>query len=244
MQCAARLGSDAVAEMLRRLDVRYIALVPGSSYRGLHDSLVNYLGNRDPKMLGVCTRSTPSRSRTAMPGDRAADGGRGAFRRRADARHHGDLQHLVQPAAGRILGATGPGDSELRRPWIDWIHTAKDQGALIHNYSKWDDEPRSVQGVVESVMRAHQIASTQPYGPTYVCLDVALQEQAIEGEVRFPDVERFTPGLPPAPAAEAVEERRGFYRAKKPSRGAGFSSRRWQARSRSRGAGCGRAHRH
>ena len=105
-----------------------------------------------------------------------------------------------------ILGATGPGDAELRRPWIDWIHTAKDQAALIRNYSKWDDEPRSVQGVVESVMRAHQIASTQPYGPTYVCLDVALQEMAIEGEVKFPDVERFAPGLPPAPAAEAVEE--------------------------------------
>src|SRR5215203_7530543 len=46
-------GSDVVAEMLRRLDLRYIALVPGSSFRGLHDSLVNYLGNRDPKML-VC----------------------------------------------------------------------------------------------------------------------------------------------------------------------------------------------
>ena len=105
-----------------------------------------------------------------------------------------------------ILGATGPGDAELRRPWIDWIHTAKDQAALIRNYSKWDDEPRSVQGVVESMMRAYQIAATQPYGPTYVCLDVALQEVAIEGEVKFPDVERFTTGLPPAPAAEAVEE--------------------------------------
>ena len=133
-----------------------------------------------------------------------------------------------------ILGATGPGDAELRRPWIDWIHTAKDQAALIRNYSKWDDEPRSVQGVVESVMRAHQIASTQPYGPTYVCLDVALQEQAIEGEVKFPDVERFAPGLPPAPAAEAVEEAaRLLVDAKKPVILMGRVSRSesdWQAR--------------
>ena len=44
-------GSDAVAAMLRGLDVPFIALVPGSSYRGLHDSLVNYLGNRAPQMI-------------------------------------------------------------------------------------------------------------------------------------------------------------------------------------------------
>ena len=44
-------GSDAVAELLRRLDLGYVALNPGASYRGLHDSLVNYLGNRDPQLL-------------------------------------------------------------------------------------------------------------------------------------------------------------------------------------------------
>ena len=66
-QIAIEWGSDAVAELLRRLDLRYIALVPGSSYRGLHDSLVNYSGNRDPQMLSACTRSTRSRSRTATP---------------------------------------------------------------------------------------------------------------------------------------------------------------------------------
>lgn len=46
-------GSDAIAEQLSRLDLKYIALVPGSSYRGLHDSLVNYKGNAAPEML-VC----------------------------------------------------------------------------------------------------------------------------------------------------------------------------------------------
>ena len=204
-QCA--WGSDAVAEMLRRLDVRYIALVPGSSYRGLHDSLVNYLGNRDPKMM-VCLHEEHA---VAIAHGYA----KVTERPMAVAVHSGvGLMHASMaiyniwcnrlPAV--ILGATGPGDAELRRPWIDWIHTAKDQAAIIRNYSKWDDEPRSVMGVIEAVTRAHQIASTQPYGPTYVCLDVALQEQAIEGEVKFPDVDRFAPGLPPAPAAEAVEE--------------------------------------
>lgn len=46
-------GSDAIAEQLSRLDLKYIALVPGSSYRGLHDSLVNYKGNASPEML-IC----------------------------------------------------------------------------------------------------------------------------------------------------------------------------------------------
>ncbi len=44
-------GSDAVALMLRELDLPYVALNPGASYRGLHDSLVNLLGNRQPQML-------------------------------------------------------------------------------------------------------------------------------------------------------------------------------------------------
>ena len=100
----ARLGwgSDAVAEMLRRLDVRYIALVPGSSYRGLHDSLVNYLGNRDPKML-VCLHEEHAVAIAhgyAKVTERPMAVAR-AFRRRPDARHDGDLQHLVHAAAGR-----------------------------------------------------------------------------------------------------------------------------------------------
>jgi len=200
-------GSDAVAEMLRRLDLRYIALVPGSSYRGLHDSLVNYLGNRDPKML-VCLHEEHA---VAIAHGYA----KVTERPMAVALHSGvGLMHATMAIynvwCARLpvvmLGATGPGDANMRRPWIDWIHTAKDQGALIRNYSKWDDEPRSVPAVVESLLRACQIACTPPCGPTYVCLDVALQEGAIAGEISFPDPARFAAGQAPAPAAEVVED--------------------------------------
>ena len=211
-------GSDVVAEMLRQLDLRYIALVPGSSYRGLHDSLVNYLGNRDPKML-VCLHEEHT---VAIAHGYA----KVTEKPMAVAVHSGvGLMHATMAIYNIwcarlpvvILGATGPGDADIRRPWIDWIHTAKDQGALIRNYSKWDDEPRSVPAAIESMLRAHQIASTQPYGPTYVCLDVALQEEELTKEVKFPDVTRFAPGLPPAPAPEAVEEAAGLLvNAKKP----------------------------
>ena len=169
--------SDAMAEMLRRLDVRYIALTPGASYRGLHDSLVNYLGNRDPQMM-VCLHEEHAVG--------IAQGYAKVTERPMAVALHSNVGLLHATMAifnawcGRapmlILGATGPGDAEERRPWIDWIHTAKDQGALIRNYTKWDDEPRSAGASVESIMRGYQIAATQPYGPTYVCLDVGLQE--------------------------------------------------------------------
>ena len=233
----ARLGwgSDAVAEMLRQLDLRYIALVPGSSFRGLHDSLVNYLGNRDPKML-VCLHEEHA---VAIAHGYA----KVTEKPMAVALHSGvGLMHATMAIYNMwcarlpvvILGATGPGDADIRRPWIDWIHTAKDQGALIRNYSKWDDEPRSVPAAIESMLRAHQIASTQPYGPVYVCLDVALQEEPITRPVHFPDVSRFAPGLPPAPAPEAVEQAaQWLVNAKKPVILMGRMSRNtddWQAR--------------
>lgn len=210
--------SDAMAEMLRRLDVRYIALTPGASYRGLHDSLVNYLGNRDPQMM-VCLHEEHAVG--------IAQGYAKVTERPMAVALHSNVGLLHATMAifnawcGRapmlILGATGPGDAEERRPWIDWIHTAKDQGALIRNYTKWDDEPRSAGASVEAIMRGYQIAATQPYGPTYVCLDVGLQETKLDKPINFPDVERHKPGVPPAPAQDAVEEAaRMLVNAKKP----------------------------
>jgi thiamine pyrophosphate-dependent acetolactate synthase large subunit-like protein len=168
---------------------------------------VNYLENRDPKML-VCLHEEHA---VAIAHGYA----KVTERPMAVALHSGvGLMHATMAIYNIwcarlpvvILGATGPGDADIRRPWIDWIHTAKDQAALIRNYSKWDDEPRSVPAAVESMLRAYQIASTPPFGPTYVCLDVALQEEQLTGDVVFPDIARFAPGAPPAPSADVVEE--------------------------------------
>ena len=70
-----------------------------------------------------------------------------------------------------LLGATGPVDADKRRPWIDWIHTARDQGALVRNYTKWDDQPASVGAAPESLLRAVSDGETPPCGPVYVCFD-------------------------------------------------------------------------
>ena len=64
-----------------------------------------------------------------------------------------------------VLGATGPVDAVKRRPWIDWIHTARDQGALIRGYTKWDDQPASPGAAREALLRGTWIANTAPHGP-------------------------------------------------------------------------------
>jgi hypothetical protein len=88
-------GSDIAAEMLRRLDIPFVSLNPGASYRGLHDSLVNHLGNERPAFCSVCTKIIRSPSRMAMRAYRRADGLRAARQRRPAARHDGDVQRLV-----------------------------------------------------------------------------------------------------------------------------------------------------
>jgi thiamine pyrophosphate-dependent acetolactate synthase large subunit-like protein len=198
-------GSDAAAAVLRSLDIPYIALNPGASYRGLHDSIVNYLGNRAPQML------------LSLHDENAVSIAQGYWkasgRMMAAALHSNvGLMHAAMPifnawcdrAPVLIMGATGPWDAAQRRPWIDWIHTCSDQGALIRNYTKWDNQPGSVPAAMEALLRAAQIAQTAPYGPVYVNLDCTLQESKLAALPELPDVSRYAPPAPVQPAPETV----------------------------------------
>src|SRR5262249_5435249 len=101
-----------------------------------------------------------------------------------------------------ILGATGPLDATRRRPWVDWIHTARDQAAMIRHYIKWDDLPASIPATYESLLRAALITSTPPWGPVYVLLDAGLQEARYESSEPLPKPDRFQPvGAPVPPQA-------------------------------------------
>ena len=202
---AMEWGSDAVAELLRRLGLPYIALVPGSSYRGLHDSLVNYNGNRDPQLL-VCLHEEHA---VAIAHGYAKVTGQPL----AVAIHSNvGLMHASMAIYNAycdrvpmlIIGATGPVDAARRRPWIDWIHTSGDQGALIRPYSKWDDQPGSVEAALNSLARAHTITREAPSAPTYVCLDVSLQEQPLTAPPAIPDVQRDRSPRSHGPDATAV----------------------------------------
>jgi thiamine pyrophosphate-dependent acetolactate synthase large subunit-like protein len=211
-------GSDALAELLSRLDLRYLALVPGSSYRGLHDSLVNYTGNRDPRML-VCLHEEHA---VAIAHGYAKVAGRPM----AVALHSNvGLMHATMAIYNAwcdrvpmlIVGATGPVDAARRRPWIDWIHTSADQGALIRPYVKWDDQPASVEAALDSLAQAYSITRAAPSAPVYVCLDVSLQEQRLPAPPAIPDVRRDRSPRSHGPDAQAVRTTLDFLgRARRP----------------------------
>ncbi len=200
-------GSDAIAAMLRALDIPYLALNPGASYRGLHDSIVNYLGNDRPQML-LCLHEE---SAVAIAHGYAKASGRmmGAVLHSNVGLMHGSMA-IFNAWCDRvpmlILGATGPWDAARRRPWIDWIHTASDQGALVRDYTKWDNQPASVPAAYEALMRAAQMANTAPRGPTYINLDAALQEAKIGPLPALPDVSRFSPPPPVRPSESVLKE--------------------------------------
>ena len=200
-------GSDAIAAMLRALDIPYLALNPGASYRGLHDSIVNYLGNERPQML-LCLHEE---SAVAIAHGYAKASGRmmGAVLHSNVGLMHGSMA-IFNAWCDRvpmlILGATGPWDAARRRPWIDWIHTASDQGALVRDYTKWDNQPASVPAAYEALLRAVQMAETAPRGPTYINLDAALQEAKIGPLPALPDVSRFRAPQPVLPNENVVRE--------------------------------------
>ena len=203
---AAGFGSDVVADAMRALDIPYIALNPGASYRGLHDSIVNYLGNERPQML-LCLHEE---SAVAIAHGYAKVTGRAMA---AAVHSNVGLMHATMAFFNAwcdrmpmvVLGATGPVDATKRRPWIDWIHTARDQGALIRGYTKWDDQPASPVAAREAVLRAGWIANTAPRGPTYVNLDAGMQEEKLAEPVAPIDAKRYMPEAESAAPAEAIK---------------------------------------
>jgi thiamine pyrophosphate-dependent acetolactate synthase large subunit-like protein len=208
---AMEWGSDALAELLRRLGLDHIALVPGSSYRGLHDSLVNYNGNRDPQLL-VCLHEEHA---VAIAHGYAKVTGRPLA---VGIHSNVGLMHASMAVYNAycdrvpmlIIGATGPVDAARRRPWIDWIHTSGDQGALIRPYCKWDDQPVSVEAALNSLARAYAITREAPSAPTYVCLDVSLQEQPLTAPPVIPDVQRDQSPRTHGPDSAAIATTLGF----------------------------------
>lgn len=188
---ATLFGSDAIAEMLRRLDTPYVALNPGSSFRGLHDSLVNYLGNRDPQIL-LCLHE--EHAVAIAHGWAKVTGKPLAVILHANVGLMHASMAIYNAWCDRvpmmIFGATGPVDAAKRRPWIDWIHTSRDQAAVVRPYVKWDDQPASLPASLSSMMRAAQITQTAPMAPTYVCFDVTVQEAPMAEMPSFPDAAR------------------------------------------------------
>ena len=204
-------ASDVAAAMLHATGIKYVSLNPGASYRGFHDSLVNFLGNRAPQLL-LCLHEDHAVS-IAHGYAKATDEPMACVLHSNVGLLHG-LMGIFNAWCDRVpmlvLGATGPVEIEKRRPWIDWIHTAKDQGALLRNFVKWDDEPRSPEGIVEAFLRSAQITRRAPSAPVYICLDAGLQEQRLTKPVTLPDASRFAPAEDPCAPQDVVDRIAGL----------------------------------
>ena len=181
-----RWGSDVIVDLLHAYDLPYAALNPGASYRGLHDSIVNYGGNEPVMML--CQHEETA-VQIAHGYAKASGQPMVAIVHNLVGLLHSNMA-IYYAYADRvpvfIIGATGPMDETKRRPRIDWIHTALVQGEAVRAYTKWDYQPTVIDGVPESFARAYGVMMTEPRGPIYMCYDAWLQEQPLEHEVALP----------------------------------------------------------
>ena len=181
-----RWSSDVIVDLMRQFGFPFVPLNPGSSFRGLHDSMVNY-GQDDPKML-LCPHEN-----TAI---QIAHGYAKATGEPLAVIVHNVVGLLhscmavyyayIDRAPIFIMGATGPMDTGKRRPRTDWIHTALVQGNAVRDYTKWDDQPVGIDSVPNSFARAYSVMMTEPQGPVYTCYDTTLLEEPLPHPVALP----------------------------------------------------------
>jgi benzoylformate decarboxylase/acetolactate synthase-1/2/3 large subunit len=199
-----RYGSDVVVDLLNDWGIRYASLNPGSSFRGLHDSIVNH-GQNSPEIV-LC------------PHEKIAVGLAHGYAKSSGelmAVIVHDLVGLLHGAMGiyyayidrapvLVLGGAGPMDLGRRRPNIDWIHSANVQGNAVRDYTKWDDQPAAIGSIPESLVRALRVATSEPAGPVYVALDAALQEDDVPEGLVMPDLSRLRTPSRIGPDPEAL----------------------------------------
>jgi len=202
-----RPGGDFLVDVIKTLNFEYVASNPGSSFRGLHESIINYGGNQAPEFLTCCHEE----SSVAMAhGYFKAEGkpmavichGTVGMQHAAMAIYNAYCDRVpVYIMAGNSLDAT------QRRPGVEWAHSVQDAAAMVRDFIKWDDQPVSLPHFAESAVRAYKIAMTPPMMPVLVVIDGGLQEDPISPEIsprlRIP---RLTVATPPQGDSGAVTE--------------------------------------
>jgi acetolactate synthase I/II/III large subunit len=200
-----RPGSDFMVDVLKSLNFEYLCANPGNSFRSLHESLINYGGNRAPEFITCCHEE----SSVAMGHGYAKIEGKPLL-----VCVHGTvgLQHasmaIYDAYCDRVpvyivLGNFG--DSAERFGQVDWTHSAQDPAAMIRDYVKWDDRPVSLQGFSESAVRAYKIATTPPMMPVALVADHELQEYSVADGANL-SVPKLAMTSPPVGDSGAVAE--------------------------------------
>ncbi|MCL4393709.1 MAG: thiamine pyrophosphate-binding protein [Chloroflexi bacterium] len=182
----AKYGSDLIADLLNCYDFPYVAFNPGASFRGTHDSILNYAGNRPP--IVECQHEKIAIG-LAHGYAKATNKPMAVFLHNLVGLMHapmGIYYAYVDRAPMMILGASGPMAAGRRRR-TDWDHTAVVQGDLIRDIVKWDDQPFDADGAIHGFARGYRIARTEPTGPVYICYDVSFQEDELPAPVELPN---------------------------------------------------------
>ena len=216
VQTTERPGADYMIDVVKSLGMEFVAANPGSSFRGLHESIINYGGNRNPEFITCCHEE----SSVAMAHGYSKVEGKPML-----VIAHGTvgLQHAamaiynaycdrapVMVMLGNIMDAT------WRRGGVEWLHAVQDAAAMVREYIKWDDAPISLPHFAESTVRAYKIAMTPPMLPVVLVADAELQEMPVpEGmSSRIPKL--VVPAPPQGDSAAVAEAARLLVAAENP----------------------------
>src|SRR5499426_4248932 len=203
---SAPAGSDFMVDVIKTLDIPYLPANPASSFRGIHESLINYGKNTKPEFL------------TCMHEESAAGMCHGYFKiagKPLMTLCHGTvgLQHAAMAIYNAwcdrvpmiVIGGNDL-DAAKRPPGVPTFHSAQDINAMVRDFTKWDDTPVSLQHFAQSFVRAYKIAMTPPYGPVAISLDAGLQQEPIHENGERLYIPRHVPTAPPAGDGNAVRE--------------------------------------
>jgi acetolactate synthase I/II/III large subunit len=198
-------GSDFMVDVLKALGFEYVFANPGSSFRGLHESVVNYGGNKNPEFITCCHEE----SSVAMAhGYSKIEGKPGlVFAHGTVGLQHASMAvynaYVDRSQVFMVIGNTV--DAATRRPGVEWAHSVQDAAVLVRDFTKWDDMPVSLQHFAESAVRAYKIASTPPTMPVLLVADGDLQETPMRPGER-PHIPKITLASPPQGDSGGVTE--------------------------------------
>ena len=199
-------GSDFMVDVIKTLDIKYLPANPASSFRGIHESLINYGKNTMPEFL-TCTHE-----------ESAVGMCHGYFKATGKpimTLCHGvvGLQHATMAIYNAwcdrvpvlIVGGNDL-DAAHRAPGVPTIHSAQDINAIVRDFTKWDDNPVSLQHFAQSFVRMYKIATTPPYGPVMMSLDGGLQTEPMREDGERLYIPKFFASAPPQGDSGAVKE--------------------------------------
>jgi acetolactate synthase-1/2/3 large subunit len=198
-------ASDFMVDVIKSLGFEYAAANPGSSFEGLHESIINYGENRLPELLTCCHEE----SSVAMAHGYAKIEGKPML-----AIVHGNigLQHasmaIYNAYADRVPVFVIAGnwlDGGSRANGVNSYHSAQDMALIVRDYVKWDDEPASLSAFAESAVRAYKIAMTPPMEPVLIVLDHEMQMRALAPD-GAPKIPRLILPSPPVGESGAIRE--------------------------------------